>query len=115
MLARFPLHRPLLLQGTDFPESGNRSILATEMVKVDPKKGRTMSRAEMACEATEDSAGTYEELLISESPAVPLIAVVDDDESVREFAGRPRLRARLSRFRESQSRDRKEAGFDTAC
>lgn len=43
-----------------------------------------MSRAEMACEATEDSAGTHEELFMSESPAVPVIAVVDDDESVRE-------------------------------
>ena len=43
-----------------------------------------MSRAEMACEATEDSAGTYQELFMSESPAVPVIAVVDDDESVRE-------------------------------
>ena len=38
----------------------------------------------MACEAMEDSAGTYEELFMSESPAVPVIAVVDDDESVRE-------------------------------
>jgi FixJ family two-component response regulator len=43
-----------------------------------------MSRAEMACGTTEDSARTYKELLMSESPAVPLIAVVDDDESVRE-------------------------------
>ena len=43
-----------------------------------------MSRAEMACEATEDSAGTYQELFMSESPTVPVIAVVDDDESVRE-------------------------------
>jgi FixJ family two-component response regulator len=30
------------------------------------------------------AAGTYEELFMSESPAVPVIAVVDDDESVRE-------------------------------
>jgi FixJ family two-component response regulator len=43
-----------------------------------------MSRAEMACEATEDSAGTYQDLFMNESPAVPVIAVVDDDESVRE-------------------------------
>lgn len=43
-----------------------------------------MSRAEMACEAMEDSAGTCEGLFMSESPAVPVIAVVDDDESVRE-------------------------------
>jgi FixJ family two-component response regulator len=43
-----------------------------------------MSRAEMACEATRDSAGTYKELFMSESPAVPVIAVVDDDKSVRE-------------------------------
>ncbi len=43
-----------------------------------------MSRAEMACEVTKRSAGTYEELFMSESPAVPVIAVVDDDESVRE-------------------------------
>jgi FixJ family two-component response regulator len=32
----------------------------------------------------EDSAGTHEELFMTESPAVPVIAVVDDDESVRE-------------------------------
>ena len=43
-----------------------------------------MPREEMACEATEDFAATYEELLMSESPAVPVIAVIDDDESVRE-------------------------------
>src|ERR1700677_4951379 len=43
-----------------------------------------MPRAEMAWEATEDAAWIYEELLMSESPAVPVIAVVDDDESVRE-------------------------------
>jgi FixJ family two-component response regulator len=43
-----------------------------------------MSRAEMACDAREDPAGTCEELLMSQSLAVPVIAVVDDDESVRE-------------------------------
>jgi FixJ family two-component response regulator len=32
----------------------------------------------------EDAAGTYEGLFMNESPAVPVIAVVDDDESVRE-------------------------------
>jgi FixJ family two-component response regulator len=42
-----------------------------------------MPRGEMACESM-DAAGTYEELFMSESPAVPVIAVVDDDESVRE-------------------------------
>ncbi len=40
-----------------------------------------MSRAEMAGERLR---GAYEELFMSESPAVPVIAVVDDDESVRE-------------------------------
>ena len=43
-----------------------------------------MPRRGMACELIEDAAGTYEELLMSESLAVPVIAVVDDDESVRE-------------------------------
>jgi len=43
-----------------------------------------MSRAEMARQATKDSAGAHEEFLMSESPSVPVIAVVDDDESVRE-------------------------------
>jgi FixJ family two-component response regulator len=43
-----------------------------------------MPRAEMACEAREDGAWIYQELLMSASPAVPVIAVVDDDESVRE-------------------------------
>jgi FixJ family two-component response regulator len=43
-----------------------------------------MSRAEMAWEATEDSARTPKDLFMIESPAVPVIAVVDDDESVRE-------------------------------
>ena len=43
-----------------------------------------MPRGEMACESMEDAAGTYEELFMSESRAVPVIAVVDDDESVRE-------------------------------
>src|ERR1700733_10042729 len=43
-----------------------------------------MPRGEMACELMEDAAGTYEELFMNESPAVPVIAVVDDDESVRE-------------------------------
>jgi FixJ family two-component response regulator len=43
-----------------------------------------MPREEMACESMEDAAGAYEELFMSESPAVPVIAVVDDDESVRE-------------------------------
>ena len=43
-----------------------------------------MLRAEMACEETEDSAGTCEELFMNQSQAVPIIAVVDDDESVRE-------------------------------
>ena len=43
-----------------------------------------MPRGEMACESMEDAAETYEELFMSESPAVPVIAVVDDDESVRE-------------------------------
>jgi CheY-like chemotaxis protein len=43
-----------------------------------------MSRAEMECETTEDFVGAYEELFMSESPGVPVIAVVDDDESVRE-------------------------------
>jgi FixJ family two-component response regulator len=43
-----------------------------------------MPRAEMACEATEDCAGTYKGLFMSESQTVPVIAVVDDDESVRE-------------------------------
>ena len=43
-----------------------------------------MSRAEMACGSTDHYAGTYEELFMNESPVVPVIAVVDDDESVRE-------------------------------
>jgi len=43
-----------------------------------------MPRGELACESMEDAADTHEELFMSESPAVPVIAVVDDDESVRE-------------------------------
>lgn len=43
-----------------------------------------MPRGEMAGESMKGAAGPYEELLMSESPAVPVIAVVDDDESVRE-------------------------------
>jgi FixJ family two-component response regulator len=32
----------------------------------------------------EDAAGAYSRVIMNESPAVPVIAVVDDDESVRE-------------------------------
>jgi len=38
----------------------------------------------MARQSMEGAARTYEELFMSESPTVPVIAVVDDDESVRE-------------------------------
>jgi FixJ family two-component response regulator len=36
------------------------------------------------CEATEDAVGIYEGLFMNKSQAVPVIAIVDDDESVRE-------------------------------
>jgi FixJ family two-component response regulator len=43
-----------------------------------------MPRTEIANQASEAFAGTSEELIMGGSPAVPVVAVVDDDESVRE-------------------------------
>lgn len=43
-----------------------------------------MLQSEMGCEAIEDVVGTHNGLFMNESPSVPVIAVVDDDESVRE-------------------------------
>jgi FixJ family two-component response regulator len=43
-----------------------------------------MLQQKTVLEAIEEGAGTYKDIFMNEAPAVPVIAVVDDDESVRE-------------------------------
>jgi FixJ family two-component response regulator len=54
------------------------------MVNVDLKKDERCREQKWRAQQRKTARGLTEELSMSESPAVPVIAVVDDDESVRE-------------------------------